>query len=86
MGVKNGLAESLNLLRESASSQFQEIVPVVDENTSIEAYSAPLLNTPKLMNEFVDVLVQRIVYTQFEVKTFRNPLKVLREIEYHLAI
>lgn len=77
MSVKNGLATALNILRQDASSQFQEVVPIVDENTSIEAYSAPLLNTPKFMNEFCDVLVQRIVYTQFESKVFRNPLKVL---------
>ena len=77
MGVKNGLAESLNALRENASNEFQEVVPIIDENTSIEAYSAPLLNTPKLMNEFCDVLVQRIVYTQLETKLFNNPLKVL---------
>lgn len=78
MGVKSGLATALNVLRQDASSQFQEVVPVVDENTSIEAYSAPLLNTPKFMNEFVDVLVQRIVYTQLvDNKIFNNPLKVL---------
>lgn len=77
MGVKNGLATALNLLRQDASSQFQEVVPIVDENTSIEAYSAPLLNNPKFMNEFCEVLVQRIIYTQFETKVFRNPLKVL---------
>lgn len=77
MGVKGGLAESLNALRQEASSRFQDVVPIVDENTSIEAYSAPILNTPKFFNEFADVLVQRIVYTQFESKVFRNPLKVL---------
>lgn len=77
MGVKNGLATALNVLRQEASSQFQEVVPIVDENTSIESYSAPLLNTPKFMNEFCDVLIQRIIYTQLETKVFKNPLKVL---------
>lgn len=77
MGVKNGLAESLNAMRQIASNEFQEVVPVVDENTSIESYSAPLLNMPKLFNEFCDVLVQRIVYTQLESKIYKNPLKVL---------
>ena len=78
MGVKSGLATALNVLRQDASSKFQEVVPIVDENTSIEAYSAPLLNTPKFMNEFCDVLVQRIVYTQLvDNKIFNNPLKVL---------
>lgn len=78
MGVKSGLAEALNVLRQDASAKFQEVVPIVDENTSIESYSAPLLNTPKFMNEFVDVLVQRIVYSQLvDNKVFNNPLKVL---------
>lgn len=77
MGVKKGLQIALNDLRQSSSNQFQEVVPVVDENTSIESYTAPLLNYPKLFNEFCDVLVQKIVYTAFESKVFNNPLKVL---------
>lgn len=77
MGVKNGLAIALNELRQNASNQYQEVVPIVDENTSIESFTAPLLNYPKLMNEFAENLIQRIVYTKFESKVFRNPLKVL---------
>lgn len=77
MGVKNGLAIALNDLRQNASNQYQEVVPIVDENTSIESFTAPLLNYPKLMNEFSENLIQRIVYTKFESKVFRNPLKVL---------
>lgn len=77
MGVKNGLAIALNDLRQNASNQYQEVVPIVDENTSIESFTAPLLNYPKLFNEFCEVLVQRIIYTKFESKVFRNPLKVL---------
>ena len=72
-----GLQESLNAVRETASQEFQEVVPVIDENTNIESYTAPLLNTPRLFNEFCDVLVQRIVYTQIESKIFNNPLRVL---------
>ena len=77
MGVKNGLKISLNDIWNNASNKYQEVVPIVDDDTSIESFSAPLLNTPKFMNEFCDVLVQRIIYTQFESKVFRNPLKVL---------
>ena len=36
-----------------------------------------LLENPNVMNEFMNVLVQRIVYTQVEMKLFRNPLRVL---------
>lgn len=77
MGVKNGLAVSLNDIWNNASNQYQEVVPVVDEDTSIESFSAPLLNSSKFMNEFCEVLVQRIIYTQLTTKLFKNPLKVL---------
>lgn len=77
MGVKNGLKISLNDIWNNASNKYQEVVPIVDDDTSIESFSAPLLNTPKFMNEFADVLVQRIIYTQLESKVYRNPLKVL---------
>ena len=77
MGVKNGLKIALNDIWNNASNKYQEVVPVVDDDTSIESFSAPLLNTPKFMNEFCDVLVQRIIYTQLETKVFNNPLKVL---------
>lgn len=77
MGVKNGLKISLNDIWNNASNQYQDVVPIVDDDTSIESFSAPLLNTPKFLNEFADVLVQRIIYTQLESKVFNNPLKVL---------
>ena len=77
MGVKNGLKIALNDIWNNASNKYQEVVPLVDDNTSIESFSAPLLNTPKFMNEFCDALVQRIIYTQLETKVFKNPLKVL---------
>lgn len=77
MGVKNGLKISLNDIWNNASNQYQEVVPIVDDDTSIESFSAPLLNAPKFMNEFVDVLVQRIIYTQLTSKVYKNPLKVL---------
>ena len=74
---KIGLQNALNSVRETASQEFQEVMPIIDENTSIAQYTAPLLNTPKLFNEFCDVLVQRIVYTQVESKIYNNPLRVL---------
>lgn len=74
---KIGIQNALNSVRETSSQEFQEVVPVIDENTSIAQYTAPLLNTPKLFNEFCDVLVQRIVYTQVESKIYNNPLRVL---------
>src|SRR5699024_3605985 len=37
----------------------------------------PLLQYPNLMNEFINVLVQKIAYTKLEAKMFNNPLRIL---------
>lgn len=74
---REGIVEAINGARDGASQYYLDNVPVIEENTSIETFTAPLLNIPKLFNEFADVLVQRIVYTQFFKKVFNNPLKIL---------
>ena len=75
--ISNGLKTALNDVIANASNRFQKAVKSIETDTTIESFAQPLLNTPALMNEFTDVLVQRIVYTQFETKVFNNPLKVL---------
>lgn len=77
MGAKLGLIESFNYIREHGSPDYQNHVGVIDENTSIEVFTAPLLDYPKLFNEFAENLLQRIVYTQFLTKNIKNPLKIL---------
>ena len=77
MGAKLGLIESFNYIREHASQDYQNHVDEIDENTSIEVFTAPLLDYPKLFNEFAENLLQRIVYTQFLTKNIKNPLKIL---------
>lgn len=74
---KLGLIEGFNYIRENASSEYQRNVMEIDENTSIERFVQPLLDMPKLFNEFAENLLQRIVYTQFLTKTIKNPLKQL---------
>ena len=75
--LKNGLKQSLNQIREISSEIYHEYVPVITDDTDIGTFGAPILNTPTIMNEFISQLVNRIVYTQFETKYFRNPLQVL---------
>lgn len=77
MSLKEGLRNSVNEIRDMSSSLYQRRVPFIEEDSAIENLSTPLLSMPKLMNEFIDVLVQRVVYTQYERKIFKNPLKIL---------
>lgn len=78
--MNEGLVTSLNALREmsvSGSSIYHQYVPIIDEHTSISTLAEPVLTVPAVANDFMEMLVNRIVYTQFEAKLYNNPLKVL---------
>ena len=80
MNPSQGLVTSLNALREmsvESGSVYHQYVPIVDSNTDIGSFGTPILNNTPVMNEFMSMLVNRIVYTQFMNKYFRNPLQVL---------
>ena len=80
MSIPVGLKTALNNIREtsiSSNTLYHQYVPVIYDDTDIGSFSAPILSNPNVMNEFMNVLVQRIVYTQVETKLFRNPLRVL---------
>ena len=73
----NSLKQSLNAIREISSTIYHEYVPVIDDSTDISAFAEPILNYPEVYNEFCNVLVNKLVYSQFEAKTFNNPLQIL---------
>ena len=78
--MNEGLVTSLNALREmsvSGSSIYHQYIPIIDENTAISTIAEPILNVPAVANDFMSMLVNRIVYTQFETKLFNNPLRIL---------
>lgn len=81
MPITEGLRTSLNQIRETSiqngtvyNRQIDEITP----NTDISIFASQLFSDDNLMNEFFDVLVKRIVYTQIvDYKLFNNPLQFL---------
>lgn len=75
--AKAGLVNSINEIRTLSSNEYQNTVPEITTESGIEMISAPLLQYPNLMNEFINVLVQKIAYSKLEVKMFNNPLKFL---------
>lgn len=78
--MNEGLITSLNKMREmsvQSNSIYHQYVPIITSETDIGTFGTPILSTPVVMNEFMSMLVNRIVYTQFETKYFRNPLQVL---------
>ena len=86
--IPEGLRVALNQIRETSiendtlyAKYVEEILPTTD----IGSFASPILEVPKLMNEFIPELVQRIVYTQLEIRLFRNPLAILEGEEIPLG-
>lgn len=80
MAIAQGLKDSLNAIREmsvKAGSVYHQYVPVIDDDTDIGVFADPILNVETVRNEFIPALINRIVYTSFEIKRFNNPLVVL---------
>lgn len=78
--ISEGLVTSLNAIREASVSEgkiYHQYVPVIDENTNIAAIAEPVLRYPTVANDFMNMLVNKLVWTQFETKLFNNPLKIL---------
>lgn len=81
MAISEGLRTSLNAIRETSiengtlyAKQIDEILPTTD----ISALSTQLFDNENLMNEFLNVLVKRVIYTQVvNFKLFNNPLAFL---------
>lgn len=72
--MNNNLRTSLNRLREVASDIYHQYVPIIEENTDIGTFGTPILTNPEVANAFIHALMNRIVYTAFEIKYFNNPL------------
>lgn len=81
MAISEGLRTSLNEIRQTSiengtlyHKQIDEILPTTD----ISALSMKLFDNDSLMNEFLQTLVKRIIYTQVvNFKLYNNPLAFL---------
>lgn len=85
MGVKTGLKNSLNKIREISSDIYHQYIPIIDDDTDISKFASPMLEFPEVYNEFCDKLINRIVYTAIVKKTFKNPLSKLEGTDMPLG-
>ena len=73
-------ANTFNYIRQNMSRNYQDVLPVAtDEN--IMTISNILLNDAyqPMLNEFVNVLINRIALTIVRNKTYNNPLAMLKK-------
>lgn len=81
MNPNQSLVTAINKVRElvvSSNNVYTQYLPIVDENTDIANWGRTLLTAPtNVANSFISTLVNKLVYTRFESKYFRNPLRDL---------
>lgn len=86
--IPEGLRTALNEIRQTSidnNTLYAQYVEEILPTTDIGTFASPILEVPKVMNEFVPELVQKIVYTQLEVRLFNNPLQILEGEELPLG-
>lgn len=70
---------TLNAVRSMMSESAQNDVPVLAEGDDISKFANPILNYKAHTNEFISVLVDRIMFTAVEVKRYSNRLARLKK-------
>ena len=75
--MNDSLITSLNRIREVSSNIYHQYIPELTSDSDIGKLAQPVLSIPEVYNEFCSALVNRLVYTQFIAKSFRNPFVVL---------
>lgn len=73
-------AEVLNLVRSEASAGYQERIPAATRGNIARIFETLDAYSP-IMNEFCDLLVNRIGLTVFQTNSFRNSLSPLKRGE-----
>lgn len=71
--------KTLNAVRSMMSESAQSNVPVLTEGDEISKFANPILNYKAHTNEFISVLVDRIMFTAVEVKRYSNRLARLKK-------
>lgn len=69
----------LNVIRQNASLDYQQNVPVVTQASDIPKVGEVIYGTPALANQFINALVNRIAIVRVQSATFNNPYSVLKK-------
>ena len=74
----------LNVIRQNASLEYQNLVPKVTKASDIPKVGEVIYGTPALANQFLNALINRIATVRVQSATFNNPYKSLKKgyLEY----
>lgn len=78
--LTNSTEQILNAIRNSASINYQNYVPIATKNAeSIKEIGAVIMDYPNLQNEFMSALVNRIARVIVTSKMYDNPLAMFKK-------
>lgn len=69
----------LNVIRQNASYDYQQNVPVVTRSNDIPKVGEIIYGTPAFANQFINSLVNRIALVRMQSATFNNPYAVMKK-------
>lgn len=74
----------LNVIRQNASAQYQDLVPTVTQNEDIPKVGEVLMGYPAMANEFLNALINRIALVRAKSANYNNPYVGLKKgyLEY----
>lgn len=69
----------INVIRQNASYDYQQNVPVVTTAKDIPKVGEVIYGTPAFANQFINSLVNRIALVRVQSATFNNPYAILKK-------
>lgn len=69
----------LNVIRQNATYDYQQNVPVVETAVDIPKVGEIIYGTPAFANQFINALVNRIAIVRMQSATFNNPYTSLKK-------
>lgn len=69
----------MNVIRQNATYDYQQNVPVVQSATDIPRVGEVIYGTPAFANQFLNALVNRIAIVRMQSATFNNPYSMLKK-------
>lgn len=69
----------LNVIRQNASYDYQQNVPVVTKASDIPRVGEVIYGTPALANQFINSIVNRIALVRAQSAMFNNPYSILKK-------
>lgn len=70
--------KTLQTIRDNASKDYQEIVPHA-ERENLKTVGKAITSDKNIMNEFMEMLINKVAFTEIKSKLYKNPLAKLKK-------